>query len=105
MSFRVEVGHPKKTRYIAEARIKSDRVDGKAIAELVRLNALPKSYMLSPDIAVLRERVRRRALLVRQHAKLMTKIRGVLAYEDVKPPEGLSLFTLKDLDWLEGLSL
>jgi transposase len=33
--FRVEVGHPKKTRYIAEARIKSDRVDSKAIAELV----------------------------------------------------------------------
>jgi len=25
--FRVEVGHPKKTRYIAEAGIKSDRVD------------------------------------------------------------------------------
>jgi len=33
--FRVEVSHPKKTRYIAEARIKSDRVDSKAI--IVRL--------------------------------------------------------------------
>jgi len=43
--FRVEVGHPKKTRYIAEARIKSDKVDSKAIAELVRLEALPQSYM------------------------------------------------------------
>jgi len=45
--FRVEVSHPKKTRYIAEARIKSDRVDSKAIAELVRLEALPQSYMAS----------------------------------------------------------
>jgi len=43
--FRVEVSHPKKTRYIAEARIKSDKVDSRAIAELVRLDALPKSYM------------------------------------------------------------
>jgi transposase len=28
----VTVSHPKKTRYIAEARIKSDRVDSKALA-------------------------------------------------------------------------
>jgi len=76
--FRVEVSHPKKTRYIAEARIKSDKVDSRAIAELVRHDALPKSYMSPPEIAVLREKVRRRAFLVKR-AKLMTKIRGVLA--------------------------
>ena len=42
--YEVQVSHPKKTRYTAEARIKSDRVDSKAIAELVRLDALPPSY-------------------------------------------------------------
>lgn len=31
--YRVEASHPKKTRYIAEARIKSDRVDSRAIAD------------------------------------------------------------------------
>jgi len=72
--FRVEVSHPKKTRYIAEARIKSDKVDSKAIAELVRLEALPQSYMPPPEIACLREKVRRRAFLVRERAKLKTKI-------------------------------
>jgi transposase len=45
----VSVSRPKKTRYIAEAKIKSDRVDSKAIAELVRLDALPLAYM--PDTA------------------------------------------------------
>ena len=103
--FRVEVCHPKKTRYIAEARIKSDRVDSRAIAELARLDALPQSYMPPPEIAVLREKVRRRAFLVRQRAKLMTKIRGVLAYEGVKPPEGLNPFTRKGFDWLGSLNL
>ena len=73
--YRVEVSHSKKTR-ITEARIKSDRVDSKAIAELVRLDALPKSYMPPPKIAELREKVRRRAFLVRERAKLMTKIEG-----------------------------
>jgi len=103
--FRVEVSHPKKTRYIAEARIKSDKVDSKAIAELARLDALPLSYMPPPEIAVLREKVRRRAFLVRQRAKLMTKIRGVLAYEGVKPPDGCGLFTRKGVDWLRSLGL
>jgi len=41
--YRVFVSHPKKTRYTAEAKIKNDRVDSKAIAELVRLDALPKA--------------------------------------------------------------
>jgi len=41
----VTVSHPKKTRYIVEARIKSDRVDSKALAELLRLDSLPESYI------------------------------------------------------------
>ena len=56
----VVVSHPKKTRYIAEARIKTDRVDSKALADLLRLNALPTSYMPDERTAELRERVRRR---------------------------------------------
>lgn len=93
--YRVEVSHPKKTRYIAEARIKSDRVDSRAIAELVRLDALPSSYVPPPEIAELREKVRRRAFLVRERAKLMTKIRGVLAYEGIRVPREHGLFTKK----------
>jgi hypothetical protein len=54
--FRVEVGHPKKTRYIAEARIKSDRVDSKAIAELVRLEALPQSYKPPPTLRLYKKK-------------------------------------------------
>jgi len=57
----VLVSHPKKTRYIAEARIKTDRVDSQALAELLRLNSLPESYVPPPDISELREKVRRRS--------------------------------------------
>src|SRR4030042_2504610 len=41
----VTVSHPRKTRLIAEARIKSDRVDSRALAELLRLDSLPTSYL------------------------------------------------------------
>ena len=82
----VLASHPKKTRYIVEARIKSDRVDSKALAELLRLDSLPESYIPPPEVAELRDRVCRRAFLVRQRAKLKVKIRNILVYEGVRPP-------------------
>jgi transposase len=102
--FDVLVSHPKKTRYIAEAKIKSDRVDSKAIAELARLDALPLAYVPDTETSRLREKVRRRAFLVRQRAKLKVKIKSILLYEGIKPPSGHGLFTLKGVEWLRSLN-
>ena len=55
------ISYPRKTRYITEVCIKSDHVDFRALAELLRLNNLLESYMPPPHIAVIRENVRRRA--------------------------------------------
>jgi transposase len=98
----VVVSHPKKTRYIAEAKIKSDRVDSKAIAELVRLDALPLAYFPTGDIAKLREKVRRRAFLVRTRVKLRVKVKSVLTYEGLKWPSDYGLFTKKGVEWLHS---
>jgi transposase len=103
--YNVVVSHPKKTRYIAEAKIKCDRVDSKAIAELVRLDALPLAYFPDEETAVLREKVRRRAFLVRNRVKLRVKIKSVLTYEGLKWPSDSGLFTRKGLEWLRGLNL
>jgi len=101
----VSISHPKKTRYIAEAKIKSDRVDSKAIAELVRPDALPQAYMPDPETAMLREKIRRRAFLVRTRVRLRVKIRSILTYEGIKPPSDYGLFTLKGVEWLRSLAL
>jgi transposase len=101
----VSVSHPKKTRYIAEARIKSDRVDSKAIAELVRLDALPPAYVPDEETAMLREKIRRRAFLVRERVKLRVKIKSTLTYEGIKPPSDHGLFTEKGVEWLHSLGL
>jgi hypothetical protein len=103
--FSVVVSHPKKTRYIAEAKIKCDRVDSKAIAELVRLDALPLAYFPDGETAVLREKARRRAFLVRSRVKLRVKIKSVLTYEGLKWPSDNGLFTRKGVEWLHGLNL
>jgi len=99
------VSHPKKTRYIAEAKIKSDRVDSKAMAELVRLDALPLAYFPTGDIAQQREKVRRRAFLVRERVRLRVKTKSVLTYEGLKGPSESGLFTKKGVEWLRGLNI
>jgi len=103
--YTVLVSHPKKTRLIAESRIKTDRVDSWALTELARLNALPLSYVPPPDIAILREKVRRRAYLVRMRSKLRVKIRAQLTINGIQPPAEHGLFTAKNLEWLHGLQL
>jgi hypothetical protein len=53
----VEVGHPEKASYIAEARIESDMVNSRDFAELLMLDALPQSRTPPPEIAVLHGRL------------------------------------------------
>jgi len=101
--YNVLVSHPKKTRLIAESRIKTDRVDSWALTELARLDALPLSYVPPDDVAALREKVRRRAFMVRMRSKLKVKIKADLTINGLTPPSEYGLFTRKGLEWLHGL--
>ena len=101
----IHVAHPMENRSIANARIKTDRISSTALAELLRLDGLPESYMPPPDIPGLWEKVRRQAFLVRERVKLKTKIRSTLTCEVIKPPEGFGLFTGKGMAWLKSLGL
>jgi transposase len=101
----IHVSHPKKTRLIAESRIKTDRVDSEALSELARLNALPLSYVPDEKTAHLREKVRRRAFLVRMRSKLKVKVRACLLYNGIKEPKEFGLFTRKGLAWLHSLEM
>ena len=101
----VLVSHPRKTRLIAESRIKTDRVDARALAELLRLDALPQSYMPDESLASLREMVRRRAFLVREKAKFKVKLRDYLAYNGIQVGIEEGLFTKRGVEWLRSLKL
>lgn len=62
------------------------------MAELLRLNSLTPELHAPPLIAERREKVRRRTFLVRERTKLKVKIKGVLAYEGVRPPKEHGLY-------------
>lgn len=56
----VTLAHPRKTRLIAEATLKSDKVDAAALSELLRLNGVATAYAPDPEIRGLRALVRER---------------------------------------------
>jgi transposase len=83
----VTLTNPFKTRLIAEATIKTDKVDSKALARLLRLDALPTSFAPPPELRVLRSLVRERVFYRRKATQVMSHTYSVLlrrgiAYED-----------------------
>ena len=57
----VTLSNPYKTRLIAEASLKSDKVDSEALARLLRVDSLPSAFAPSPEMRRLRTLVRDRA--------------------------------------------
>lgn len=62
----VYLSHPNKTRLIAEASLKSDKVDSHALATLLRLDSIPLAYAPPEEIRALRVLVRERVFYSRR---------------------------------------
>lgn len=72
------LSNPLRTRLIAEATIKTDRVDSEALATLLRLNALPTAYAPTPEIRRVRHLIRDRLFYRRKIAALINHAYGPL---------------------------
>ena len=76
--FEVVLAHPLKVRAIAEARVKTDKVDAETLAQLLRADLIPRSWVPSRDIRDLRQLVRQRAYLARQSTSFKNRISAEL---------------------------
>lgn len=76
MGYEVKLAHPFKTRIIAEAKIKTDASDSEALAQLLKLDWLPTSYVPPEEIRELRELVRLYVYLVRERTRFKNKVRS-----------------------------
>jgi transposase len=61
--------------------------------------------MPDQETAMLREKIRRRAFLVRERVRLRTKIKSILTYEGIKPSSDYGLFTEKGVEWLHSQAM
>ena len=97
---RVVVSNPAKTRAIAEAKIKTDKVDAAILAGLLAADYLPAVWMPDPDTAALRRQVLRRAHLVRQRTRLKNQVQAILHRNLIERCPASDLFGIKGRVWL-----
>jgi transposase len=105
-SERIVLANPFKTRVIAEAQIKTDKVDARILADLLRGRLVPSAHIVGREARQIKEALRQRCFFVRQRTMLRNRIHRVLgAQHEVKLPQCSDLFGRKGLSFLEKLEL
>ena len=78
----VTLVNPSKNRIIADATIKTDRVDAKRLAHMLRADMLAESYVPPDEIRILRDLVRTRKSLAEARTAEKKRVRAVLTRTD-----------------------
>lgn len=101
---RVVVSNPRATKAIAQSKIKTDKIDARVLAELLRMDYLPLVWTPDEQTREIRSLCARRAGLVSDMVRIKNRIHGVLAKALVPKYEG-DLFSRKGMLWLTALDL
>ena len=83
---KVKMAHPSRVKAIASARIKTDKVDARILAHLLRADLIPESYVPSKQHRQARLLVRQRASLVEVRTQIKNKIHALMTREGIKIP-------------------
>src|SRR5215204_3882138 len=97
---RVVVSNPTKTRAIAEAKVKTDKVDAQVLAQLLAAGFLPSVWLADDETHALRRQVARRAHIVRQRTRLKNRVQSILHRNLVPRCPAADLFGQKGRTWL-----
>jgi transposase len=99
---RVELAHPKEVKAIANAAVKTDRIDASVLAHLARLNYLPTAYAAPKEFRDLRLYTRHRSWLIRHRTQAKNRLQAVLASYNLVSPVS-DLFGVKGRKILEEM--
>lgn len=99
----VTVSNPMRTKMIAAASVKTDKVDALVLAQLLRCKYLPAVWI--PDAKTRGERslASRRSALTRQSITLKNRIHSVLHQRLIQTP--CELFSTKGTEWLKHIEI
>lgn len=100
----IVISNPLKVRAIAEAKIKTDKVDSRVLAELLRCGYLPVVWQPDAETQRLRRLTHRRAALVSDRTRLKNRLHSILHHTLVPLPE-YDLFSKRGMVWLRELPL
>jgi transposase len=100
----VQLAHPLLVKYMAWNHIKTDRVDARALATLLRGDLVPRAYLAPPEVQEARNLVRHRLSLVKQRTACKNSVHFLLIRTGQRRPTS-DLFGRRGRLWLEGLPL
>jgi transposase len=102
---RVLVANTRKLRAIAEAKVKTDKVDAMTLCELLAAGFLPAVWCPDEWTRALRRRLQRRAKLVRSRTRAKNELHAVLARNLKGRPPMTDVFGKQGRRWLAALQL
>lgn len=100
----VVLSNPSRTRLIAEAKVKTDRVDARILAKLLRADMLPLCYVPTKRQRDRRQFIRHRVTLVKMRTEVKNRVHALLDKHGLKCPFK-TLLSKRGLQWLKGLKL
>lgn len=89
VSSSVVLSHPYKTRIIAEARVKTDKVDSEALATLLRLDAVPEAFAPPPALRQMRDTVKERVFYLAKEKSVKNHLYAYLMRKGIPYEEGV----------------
>ena len=101
---RVVISNPVKTKAIASARIKNDKLDSHMLAQLLRADLLSTVHVSSLETRQLKELLRHRSKLVKDAVRMKNRIHSIMAKNNFHVPVS-DLFGLRGLELLRQAPL
>jgi transposase len=96
----VVIAHTKQVRAISHARVKTDKIDARVLADLLAADLIPAVWVGDERIRALRRLVSRRRGLVKRRTQIKNEISAVL-HRNLKPRAPVTdLFGVKGRQWL-----
>lgn len=88
----VQLAHPLKVKAIASAKIKTDRIDARILAQLLRADLLPTAHIPSPRTRRLKSLLRQRIFLVVLRTMIKNRIHDLVDRHHLETEEFSDLF-------------
>jgi transposase len=82
--YELHLAHPLRTKAIASARVKTDAVDARTLAQLLRADLLPEAYVAPRELRELRDLLRQRVVLTQMRSAPKNRVHALIARQGIQ---------------------
>ena len=101
----VYLANPYKTRAIADARIKTDKIDSRTLADLLRGNLIPALWIPPKDTREIKNIARYRIFLVKERVRIKNRIHNIIDRNHLEKPRVSDIFGRYGIEWLREVEM